>query len=60
MDDWDPLFLNELATDRQLILFDNAGVGRSSGESPDNIGGMADNAAAFILALKLYQIDLFG
>jgi pimeloyl-ACP methyl ester carboxylesterase len=60
MDDWDPLFLNELAADRSLIIFDNAGVGRSSGESPESIGGMAEHAAAFVLALELDQIDLLG
>ena len=53
MDDWDPLFLDALAEERRLIIFDNAGVGRSSGESPDNIAGMAEHAAAFILALEL-------
>jgi pimeloyl-ACP methyl ester carboxylesterase len=60
MDDWDPLFLDALAAARRVIIFDNAGVGRSSGESPTNIPGMADNAAAFIRALGLTHIDLLG
>jgi hypothetical protein len=31
MDDWDPFVTNGFALDRDVILFDNAGVG-SSGE----------------------------
>jgi len=60
MDDWDPLFLDTLAADRRIIIFDNAGVGRSSGESPTTIAGMADNAAAFIEALRLARVDVLG
>ena len=60
MDDWDPLFLDALAAERRIIIFDNVGVGRSAGESPANIAGMADHAAAFIRALDLDRIDLLG
>ncbi|WP_257132182.1 alpha/beta fold hydrolase [Bacillus pseudomycoides] len=34
MDDWDPAVVNDLAQERRIILFDNVGVGLSSGESP--------------------------
>ena len=60
MDDWDPLFLDALAAKRSVIIFDNVGVGRSSGESPQSIAEMADYASSFVDALKLDQIDLLG
>jgi pimeloyl-ACP methyl ester carboxylesterase len=60
MDDWDPLFLDALAAKRSVIIFDNVGVGRSSGESPQSIAEMADYASSFVGALKLDQIDLLG
>jgi pimeloyl-ACP methyl ester carboxylesterase len=60
MDDWDPLFLDALAAKRRVIIFDNAGVGRTSGESPTSIAAMANNAAAFIRALRLVHVDLLG
>ncbi|MEA2732205.1 MAG: hypothetical protein QOF70_6680 [Acetobacteraceae bacterium] len=60
MDSWDPTVTDGLAGARQVILFDNAGVASSSGETPDNIEAMADHAAAFIHALGLPQIDLLG
>lgn len=60
MDDWDPALLDRLAADRPVIIFDNAGVGRSSGESPSTVGGMAERAAAFIEGLGLGQVDILG
>jgi hypothetical protein len=33
MDDWDPLVANGFALDRDVILFDNVGVGSSGGET---------------------------
>lgn len=60
MDDWDPLFLDVLAARRRVVVFDNAGVGRSTGDSPATIGGMAEHAAAFIRALGLSAVDVLG
>ncbi|QWU13835.1 Pimeloyl-ACP methyl ester carboxylesterase [Paenibacillus sophorae] len=60
LDDWDPALINRLAQDRTIIMFDNAGVGLSSGEAPDTIEGMAEYAIAFIEALGLTQVDLLG
>jgi pimeloyl-ACP methyl ester carboxylesterase len=34
IDAWDPAVVNALATDRHVIAFDNAGVGRSTGQTP--------------------------
>lgn len=60
MDWWDPLLLDSLASQRPVIFFDNRGVGLSKGKTPDNAVAMARDAAAFIRALKLDRVDLFG
>jgi pimeloyl-ACP methyl ester carboxylesterase len=60
MDHWDPTVIDGFAKNRPVILFDNAGVATSSGETPDTIGAMAEHAADFIGALGLSQIDLLG
>jgi pimeloyl-ACP methyl ester carboxylesterase len=60
LDNHDPAITNRLAQDREVILFDNTGVGQSTGQAPDTIEGMAHDAAAFIDALGLDTIDIFG
>jgi pimeloyl-ACP methyl ester carboxylesterase len=60
MDHWDPLVTDGLAQEREVILFNNAGIASSSGEVPTSIAGMAANAAAFVKALGLRQIDVLG
>src|SRR5260370_30755998 len=37
MDYWDPTVTDGLASGREVILFDNAGVSRSSGEVPNTL-----------------------
>ncbi len=60
MDHWDPAVTDGFAQDRPVILFDNAGVAGSSGETPDRIDAMADHAVAFVRSLQLSQVDLLG
>src|SRR3984893_7529701 len=60
MDYWDPTVTDGLARDREVILFNNAGVSSSSGEVPTTFERMGANAIAFIKALGLKQVDLFG
>jgi pimeloyl-ACP methyl ester carboxylesterase len=60
MDHWDPLITDGLAADREVIIFDNAGVSSTSGETPSSIYEMARYAEAFVDALGLKQIDLLG
>jgi pimeloyl-ACP methyl ester carboxylesterase len=60
MDHWDPAVTDGFAKDREVILFDNAGISSSSGEVPASIDEMAANAAALIKALGLTQVDLLG
>ncbi|WP_329740397.1 alpha/beta hydrolase [Dyella sp. A6] len=60
LDHWDPAITDGFAQDREVILFDNAGIGGSSGEVPTTIEGMAADSAAFIRALGLGQVDALG
>src|SRR3981081_4382727 len=52
--------IDGLAKEREVILFNNAGVSSSSGEVPTSIEGMAANAVAFIGALGLSKVDVLG
>lgn len=60
IDAWDPAVVNALAADRPVIAFDNAGVGRSTGQTPDNVAAMARDAVDFIRLLGLTEVDLLG
>jgi pimeloyl-ACP methyl ester carboxylesterase len=60
MDHWDPAVTDALAKDREVVLFNNAGVSSSSGEVPTSIEGMAAYAIAFVRALGLSKVDVLG
>jgi pimeloyl-ACP methyl ester carboxylesterase len=60
LDYWDPPLIDALAARQRLILFDNVGVGRSSGETPSTVTEMARDAIAFLAALDLDQVDILG
>jgi pimeloyl-ACP methyl ester carboxylesterase len=60
LDNWDPALIDALAAARRVITFDNAGVGRSTGTTPDTFEQMARDAIAFIGAMGLSQVDLLG
>ncbi len=60
MDYWDPAVTDGLARDREVILFNNAGVSSSSGEVPTTFEQMAANAVAFSRALGLNKVDVLG
>ena len=59
---WDPLLLEELSKNRQLVIFDNRGVGQSTdtAENKTTIPQMADDAAGLIQALGLEKPDVLG
>jgi pimeloyl-ACP methyl ester carboxylesterase len=59
MDHWDPAVTDGLGKDREVILFNNAGVS-SSGEAPTTIEEMGANAVAFVKALGLTTVDVLG
>jgi pimeloyl-ACP methyl ester carboxylesterase len=60
LDNWDPRIVDPIAKDRHVITFDNRGVGASTGEVPDSVEAMADDAYAFIKALGFDKIDIFS
>ncbi len=60
MDAWDPAVVNALAETRPVIVFNNRGVGTSTGRTPDTVEHMAADAEAFIRGLGLAKVDLLG
>jgi len=60
LDNWDPAVTDPLAFGREVILFDNAGIGRSNGEVPPTVGGMASHVMAFLEGLGLARCDVLG
>jgi pimeloyl-ACP methyl ester carboxylesterase len=60
LDNWDPALVDALARTRRVVAFDNAGVGGSSGTTPDTIEQMARDAIAFIAAMGIAQADILG
>src|SRR6266850_2859633 len=60
LDNWDPAVTDPLASGREVILFDNAGVGRSTGHVPETIAGMAGHATAFVDGLGIQTCDVLG
>ena len=60
LDSWDPALIDALALARRVITFDNAGVGGSTGTTPDTVEQMAHDAIAFLAAMDLGQVDLLG
>jgi pimeloyl-ACP methyl ester carboxylesterase len=60
MDHWDPAVTDGFANDREVILFNNAGVSSSSGEVPASFEKTGANAVVFIKALGLTKVDVLG
>lgn len=60
MDYWDPAVTDGLAAKRPVILFDNAGIGASSGDTAETAEEAADCAAAFLDAIGVSRIDALG
>jgi pimeloyl-ACP methyl ester carboxylesterase len=60
LDNWDPAVIDPLASTREVILFDNAGVGRSTGTVPQTVAGMAKHALAFLDGLSIESCDVLG
>ena len=60
MDDWDPKVTNGFAAVREVVLFDNVGVGSSTGETPSTVAAMTKDCVEFCRALDLRKIDVVG
>jgi pimeloyl-ACP methyl ester carboxylesterase len=60
MDNWDPTVTNGFAADREVILFDNAGIASSGGETPNSVKEMTRDCLTFLDELGLERIDVVG
>jgi pimeloyl-ACP methyl ester carboxylesterase len=60
MDLWDPTLLDELAARHLLVLFDNRGMGGTSGTGPYPFEQLGDDTAGLIQALGLGPTNIFG
>jgi pimeloyl-ACP methyl ester carboxylesterase len=60
LDDWDPAVINGLAKYSTVVVFDNKGVGGSSGKTPGSITEMARDAVSFVRALGYSKVNLLG
>jgi len=60
LDNWDPAVTDSLAVEREVILFDNAGIGGSSGDVPQTMAGMTKHVLAFLDGLRLTTCDVLG
>lgn len=60
LDNWDPAITDPLASGGEVILFESAGLGRSTGKVPESIAGMAKHALAFLDGLGLETCDVLG
>lgn len=56
----DPVSVNKIAEKRSVILFDNAGIGRSEGQVPTSYAGWADYCAELITQLGFDQVDVLA
>jgi pimeloyl-ACP methyl ester carboxylesterase len=57
---WDPALVDALVATRHVVTFDNAGVGGSTGTTPNSVGQMAHDAIAFLAAMGFGQVDILG
>src|ERR1700730_14159003 len=48
LDNWDPAVLDRLAKEREVIIFNNAGVGSLSGEGPRRFSRMGKKPSRFL------------
>ena len=48
LENWDPILIDVLSSSRDVIVFDNTGVGRPWGATPTTVAQMADDAIVFL------------
>lgn len=60
MDDWDPKITNGFAEERDVIIFDYPGIGRSTGAALSTVTAMTKDFVGFCRALGLDGFDLVG
>lgn len=60
LDTWDPAFLDELAKEFKVIIFDYTGIGLSTGELPVEITLVANDVKDLTAALKIDKFIIGG
>ena len=60
LDNWDPRIIDGMAAKHHVVVFDNRGVGATTGKPAQSIEQMADDAITFIQAKGFKKVDLFG
>ena len=60
LDNWDPRVVDGIAAKHHVIVFDNRGIGASTGSPANSMEQMADDAITFIKGMGFKQVDLFG
>ncbi|MGA4962045.1 alpha/beta fold hydrolase [Streptomyces pseudogriseolus] len=60
IDHWDPMFLDLVSAEREVIIFDNRGTNFSTGSAPVTMDELVQGSLAFIGALGLTDIDVLG
>jgi len=61
MDTWAPAFVDSLAAQHTVVVFDNAGVGQTTDlPAPLTVPAMADQTSALISALRLHRPAVLG
>lgn len=60
MDLVDPLLINAIAENREVILFDNAGVGHSEGAVQDSLEEMGSTVVDFLASIGISKFDIIG
>lgn len=60
MDTIDPLLMNSIARNREVIVYDSFGIGHSEGTVPPSTDTMASIAAKLLSALGISKADVIG
>jgi pimeloyl-ACP methyl ester carboxylesterase len=60
LDDWDPRIIDGISEHHRVIAFDNRGIGATGSSVPGTVEQMGTDAIAFIRAMGLDHVDLFG
>jgi pimeloyl-ACP methyl ester carboxylesterase len=59
--DWDPSFIDRLASSNELILLDNRGIGRSADNGrPFDIAQLADDVLRVVETLGVERVNMLG
>jgi len=59
--DWDPSFIDQLASANEIILLDNRGIGLSTdSEAPFDIAQLADDTGRVIKTLEFKRVSVLG